>query len=74
MVDFIQDNKVLYGVEAICNILPIAPSMYYRQLNLTNNPEKRSKRDLHDQYYADQIKWIWQESAGRYGLLKSGNS
>lgn len=70
MVDFIQNNKVLYGVEAICKILPISPSTYYRQLDLTENPEKRSKRDLHDQYYAKQIKRIWQESAGRYGIRK----
>ena len=49
MVDFIQSNKVLYGFEAICKILPISPSTYYRQLDLTENPEKRSKRDLHDQ-------------------------
>ena len=70
MVDFIQNNKALYGVEAICKILPISPSTYYRQLDLTENPEKRSKRDLHDQHYADQIKRIWQESAGRYGIRK----
>ncbi len=70
MVDFIQSNKALYGVEAICKILPISPSTYYRQLDLTENPEKRSKRDLHDQHYAEQIKRIWQESAGRYGIRK----
>ncbi len=70
MVDFIQSNKALYGVEAICKILPITPSTYYWQLDLTENPEKRSKRDLHDQHYTDQIKRIWQESAGRYGIRK----
>ena len=70
MVDFIQSNKALYGVEAICKILPITLSTYYWQLDLTENPEKRSKRDLHDQHYTDQIKRIWQESAGRYGIRK----
>lgn len=70
MVDFIQSNNVLYGVEAICKILPIAPSTYYRQLDLTEHLEKYSKRDLHDQHYAEQIKQIWQESAGRYGIRK----
>ena len=58
MVDFIQSNNVLYGIEAICKILPIAPSTYYRQLDLTKHPEKHSKRDLHDQHYAEQIKQI----------------
>ncbi len=31
MIDFIRDYKVHYGVEAICNILPIASSTYYRR-------------------------------------------
>ena len=70
MVDFIHNNKDLYAVEAICKILPIAPSTYYRQLDLTENPEKRSKRDLHDVHHAEQIKRIWKESSGRYGVRK----
>ena len=45
MVDFIHNNKDQYGVEAICRILPIAPSTYYRTLDLTVNPEHRAKRD-----------------------------
>ena len=59
MVDFIHDYKAQYGVEAICQILPIASSTYYRQLDLAQNSEKRSKRNLHDQHYAEQIKRIW---------------
>ena len=34
MVDFIHNNKDRYGVEAICRILPIAASTYYRALDL----------------------------------------
>ncbi len=34
MVDFIHNNKALYGVEAICRILPIAASTYYRTLDI----------------------------------------
>ena len=70
MVDFIREHQIHYGVEVMCSILPIASSTYYRQLNLAENPEKRSKRDLHDQHYAEQIKRIWQESSGRYGVRK----
>ncbi|AZC03068.1 IS3-like element ISAba19 family transposase [Acinetobacter baumannii] len=70
MVDFIHNNKDRYGVEAICRILPIAPSTYYRTLDLTDNPEHRAKRDLHDEYHAEQIKRIWKESSGRYGVRK----
>ena len=44
MVDFIHNNKDRYGVEAICRILPIAASTYYRTLDLADNPEHRAKR------------------------------
>ncbi len=69
MVDFIHHNKELYGVEAICRILPIAPSTYYRTLDLCDEKhcfarEHRAKRDLHDEHHAEQIKRIWKESSG----------
>ena len=70
MVDFIQNNKDRYGVEAICRILPIAASTYYRALDLVDNPEHRAKRALHDLHHAEQIKRIWKESLGRYGVRK----
>ena len=70
MVDFIHNNKALYGVEAICRILPIAASTYYRTLDFVANPEHRAKRDLHDLHHAEEIKRIWQESSGRYGVRK----
>ncbi|EXC36368.1 HTH-like domain protein, partial [Acinetobacter baumannii 99063] len=78
MVDFIHNNKDRYGVEAICRILPIAPSTYYRTLDLCmrstldlcENPEHRAKRDLHDLHHAEEIKRIWKESSGRYGVRK----
>lgn len=70
MVDFIHVHKAHYGVEAICKILPIAASTYYRQCDLAEHAEKRSKRALDDQHYVEQIKRVWQESAGRYGIRK----
>jgi len=70
MVDFIHNNKDLYGVDGICRILPIAPSTYYRTLDLCENPEHRAKRDLHDLHHAEEIKRIWKESSGRYGVRK----
>jgi len=70
MVDFIHNNKDRYGIEAICRILPIALSTYYRTLDLADNPEHRAKRDLHDVHNAEQIKRIWRESSGRYGVRK----
>ena len=31
MVSFIDDHREAYGVEPICAVLPIAPSVYYEQ-------------------------------------------
>ncbi|MDH1438251.1 IS3 family transposase [Acinetobacter johnsonii] len=75
MVDFIHNNKDLYGVDAICRILPIAASTYYRTLDLCDEKhcfarEHRAKRDLHDLHHAEEIKRIWKESSGRYGIRK----
>ena len=70
MVDFIHNNKDRYGVDAICKILPISTSTYYRALGLFDNQEHRAKRALHDLHHAEQIKRIWKESLGRYGVRK----
>ena len=53
MVDFIHNNKELYGVDVICKILPIAPPTYYRTLDLADNPAHQTKRDLHDLHHAE---------------------
>jgi transposase InsO family protein len=39
-------------------------------LRSLDNPEHRAKRDLHDLHHAEQIKRIWKESSGRYGVRK----
>ena len=70
MIQFIDDNKHLYGVELICRVLPIAPSTYYRAQDLSDNPHKRSLRSQHDDYYLSEIKRIWQDSKCRYGARK----
>ena len=70
MVQFIDDYRGSYGVELICRILPIAPLTYHRKKYLANNPEKRSLRRQHDDYYLSEIKRIWQDSKCRYGARK----
>jgi len=60
MVDFIDVNKQEYGIELICRVLPIAPSTYHRKKYLANNPENRSLRSQHDDFYISGIKRIWQ--------------
>jgi len=40
MIAFIEDQRVVYGVESICRILPIAPSTYYHRLALRGVPRR----------------------------------
>ncbi|MBE0407756.1 hypothetical protein EI162_12730 [Psychrobacter sp. FME6] len=61
MVKFIDNNKLEYGALAICRVLPIAPSTYYRAKDMECCPEKRSLRSQHDDYYISEIKRIWQD-------------
>ena len=71
MVDFIHNNKDRYGVDArFVGFYRSQPSTYYRTLDLADNPEHRAKRDLHDLHHAEEIKRIWKESSGRYGVRK----
>ena len=70
MVDFIDDHKNNYGTLAICRVLPIAPSTYYRAKDLSDNPEKHSQRQWHDDFYISEIRRIWLDSKCRYGARK----
>lgn len=70
MIQFIDDNKAEYGALAICRVLPIAPSTYYRDQDLSDNLHKRSLRSQHDDYYLSEIRRIWQDSKCRYGVRK----
>jgi len=42
MIAFIEDQRVVYGVESICRVLPIAPSTYYHRLACEADPSKAS--------------------------------
>ena len=70
MVEFIDDNKDQYGTQAICRVLPIAPSTYHRAKDLVCCPQKRSLRQQHDDFYISEIRRIWMDSKCRYGARK----
>ena len=56
MADFVDINKKEYVIEPICQVVPIAPSTYYRVKNLESRPEKCSLRSQHDEFYLGEIK------------------
>ena len=70
MVDFIDQYRDLYGVESICDMLPIAPSTYHRCKDLERQPEKRSARERNDERLLHDIQRVWEESNRNYGARK----
>jgi len=49
MVAFIDENRGTYGVEPICEVLPIAPSTYYAHKACETDPTLRSARARRDE-------------------------
>jgi transposase InsO family protein len=70
MKAFIDDHRVVYGVEPICKVLPIAPSTYYLHASRKANPELRSTRSKRDEALSDQIRRIWEDNFQAYGARK----
>jgi putative transposase len=62
MIAFIEDQRVVYGVESICRVLPIAPSTFYHQLACRADPSKASARYQRDTELRPEIKRVWDET------------
>lgn len=71
MIAFIDDRRVVYGVESICRVLPIAPSTYYHQLACRTDPGKASARHQRDRELCPEIKRVWDENYQVYGVRKA---
>ena len=67
---FIDDHWVEYGVEPICEVLPIAPSTYYRHKVLEANPSLRSARTQRDEVLKVEIRRVWDANLAVYGAEK----
>jgi len=48
MIAFIDDHREHYGVEPICDVLPMAPSTYYERKAQERDPARRSARNRRD--------------------------
>ncbi len=70
MVGFIEDHRTKFGVEPICDVLPIAPSVYYEQRARQRCPERRPRRVRQDELTTDRIRRVWQENQEVYGVRK----
>ena len=70
MVAFIDEHRGEYGVEPICDVLPIAPSTYYEQTARRAKPELRPPRAKRDEMLRPEIQRVWDENLAVYGADK----
>jgi transposase InsO family protein len=70
MVAFIDDHRATYGVEPICEVLPIAPATYYEHKACVREPEKRSARSKRDDSLRVEIRRVFEENFSVYGAEK----
>jgi transposase InsO family protein len=70
MVPFIDEHRVLYGVEPICAVLPIAPATYYAHKACARDPELRSARAKRDEELRSKIRRVHEENFSVYGAEK----
>lgn len=70
MVAFIDDHRAKYGVEPICQVLPIAPSTYYSHKGREAEPTLRPARVRRDEVLRNQIQRVWKENLRVYGVRK----
>jgi len=70
MTSFIDEHRVTYGVEPICEVLPIAPSSYYEQKARQKDPSRLPERARRDAVLRDEILRVRQENFDVYGPRK----
>ncbi len=70
MIRFIDDHRADYGVESICQQLPLSVSTYYWHKEREQQPEKIATRVKQDQYLTPEIRRVWDENEQVYGARK----
>jgi transposase InsO family protein len=70
MIAFIDDHRDAHGVEPICRVLPIAPSTYHAHAARRADPTRASVRARRDEGLRPQIRRVFDENFGVYGVRK----
>ena len=65
-----DEHRHSYGVEPICEQLPIAPSTYYEHKRRRREPQRCSARSRRDAELREVIRRVWGENFGVYGARK----
>jgi putative transposase len=70
MIAFVDDHRQIYGVEPICQALPIAPSTYHAHVAKRADPARLSARARQDIVLQPKIARIFVENFSVYGVRK----
>jgi len=70
MVAYIDAQRVTYGVDPMCAVLPTAPATYYRHRRGQREPQSRSPRTQRDAWLKAEIRRVWDANFGVYGARK----
>ena len=70
MIRFIDEHRADYGVESICQQLPLSVSTYYWHKERERQPEKLAERVKRDQRLLSDIQRVWDENEQVYGARK----
>lgn len=70
MVAFIDQHKIMFGVESICRHLPIDSSTYYEHKARELDPSRLPARERRDAALLVEIKRVFAASRERYGARK----
>jgi putative transposase len=70
MIAFIDDHREAHGVEPICKVLPIAPSIYHEHAAKRADPAKLSARAKRDVGVKAEIRRVFAENFEVYGVRK----
>jgi len=70
MVSFIDTHRGDYGVEPICEVMPIAPSVYYERKVREADPRRLPPRARRDEVLRGEIRRVWRENYEVYGVRK----
>jgi putative transposase len=70
MVSFIDAHRDAYGVEPICAVLPIAPSVDDERRTRRRDPDRCPPRVRRDAELCGHIRRVWAENRAVYGVRK----
>ncbi len=70
MIAFIDAHRAEYGVEPICEQLPIAPLTYYEHKSRQADPSRLPPRVQRDAELSGSIRRVWEENFRVYGARK----